>query len=89
MARPLTHLPQKPLTARRRALKAAAVTLAGWPGWAVACTLCNSRQAVSIRARLFEGDLWWNAAAVLLPISLLLLLVAAVAREPRGRGEIG
>ena len=66
---------------------AAALGLLALPGAAMACTLCDSAQAVSIRQRLFDGELWRNGAAVLLPIALLLLIVAAVGRDPAAAGR--
>lgn len=69
-----------------RQLLPAAVAAVGWPAPAWACTLCGSAAAVSVRARLLDGGLGWNALAVLLPIAVLLLIIAAVAYEPGPRG---
>jgi hypothetical protein len=69
-------------------LVAAGAAAGAWPDAAFACTLCYSPQAVSLRAQLFDGNLWWMGAAILLPIVLLLLIVAVVAREPRCRGGV-
>ena len=54
---------------------------------ALACTLCHSPQAASVRERLLAPDLWWNACAVALPLMLLLSVVALVVREPRERSR--
>lgn len=54
---------------------------------ALACTLCHSPQATSVRERLLAGDLWWNACAVALPLTLLLAVVALVLREPEERSR--
>lgn len=61
---------------------AASATFAAGP--AAACTLCRSAPAASIRERLLAPDLWWNAAALVMPLLLLLSIVALVAREPGG-----
>jgi hypothetical protein len=53
-----------------------------FPVPALACTLCRSAQATSIRERLLAPDLWWNACAIVLPLLLLLSLVTLAAREP-------
>jgi hypothetical protein len=52
------------------------------PTPALACTLCHSPQAASVRERLLAPDLWWNGCAVALPLVLLLSVVALVLREP-------
>jgi predicted permease len=65
---------------------AAAVVLLLLPVPALACTLCQSAQAASIRDRLMAPDLWWNACAIILPLSLLLAVVALVLREPETPG---
>ncbi|MCC2975455.1 hypothetical protein LK533_02055 [Sphingomonas sp. PL-96] len=57
------------------------------PAPALACTLCHSPQAVSVRERLLSPDLWWNACAVVLPLLFLLALVALVLREPGERSQ--
>jgi len=60
----------------------------GLPTAAFACTTCNSDTAVAVRARLMDGDLLVNAAAVLAPVPLLaaaLLLVGAATQAPRRR----
>ncbi|MBB3911142.1 hypothetical protein [Sphingomonas desiccabilis] len=54
---------------------------------ALACTLCHSPQAASVRERLLAADLWWNACAVALPLMLLLSVVALVVREPGKRSQ--
>ena len=54
---------------------------------ALACSLCHSPQAASVRERLLAPDLWWNACAVALPLMLLLSVVALVVREPRERSR--
>jgi hypothetical protein len=51
-------------------------------GPAHACTLCDSVQAMSVRARLLAHDLWWNACAVALPLVLLLVVIGWIAYEP-------
>jgi hypothetical protein len=57
------------------------------PAPALACTLCHSPQAASVRERLLSPDLWWNACAVALPILFLLAVVALVVREPGERPQ--
>jgi hypothetical protein len=57
-----------------------------WPAQAFACTLCDSAQAVSVRARLLQPDLWFNLCAVLVPLALFAAVVALVARHP-ARGD--
>jgi hypothetical protein len=52
---------------------------------ALACTLCHSPQAASVRERLLAPDLWWNGCAVALPLVFLLSVVALVLREPIAR----
>ena len=86
LARSLTaRVPVRPIGWRRASI-AAAMALVGWPGVAIACTLCGSPQAVSVRTLLFGSDWWWTGAAVLLPLPILLSIVAAVSHEPRKRG---
>ena len=63
---------------------ALALTLAA-PVDAFACTLCGSPQAISVRARLLQPDLWFNLFAVALPLVLLGLVVAFARRDPVGR----
>jgi hypothetical protein len=55
------------------------------PAEVFACTLCDSPQATSIRARLFQPDLWFNLCAVSLPIALLASIVAVIHFEPASR----
>ena len=57
------------------------------PAPALACTLCHSPQAASVRERLLSPDLWWNACAVALPLLFLLAVVALVVREPGERSQ--
>ena len=52
------------------------------PSSAKACTLCHSAQAISVRERLLGPDLALNLAAILLPVTALLAIVALVARDP-------
>ena len=56
-----------------------------WPAQAFACTLCDSVQAISVRARLLQPDLWLNLGAILLPLALLTGILVIVARVPAGR----
>jgi len=55
------------------------------PTQVLACTLCDSPQATSIRARLLQPDLWFNLCAIALPIALLASIVAVVHFDPVGR----
>jgi hypothetical protein len=55
------------------------------PTEVLACTLCDSPQATSIRARLLQPDLWFNLCAIALPIALLASIVAVVHFDPVGR----
>lgn len=71
------------------ALGGIALTL-GLPAPVSACTTCNSDTADAVRARLLDGDLVANAAAVLAPVPLLaaaLLLVGAAARAAHRRRD--
>ncbi|MGK6325128.1 hypothetical protein ACMGDM_18845 [Sphingomonas sp. DT-51] len=52
------------------------------PSPAAACTLCHSAPAISVRERLLSPDLASNLAAILLPVTALLAIVALVARDP-------
>lgn len=52
------------------------------PSSADACTLCHSAQAISVRESLLGPDLALNLAAILLPVTALLAIVALVARDP-------
>jgi hypothetical protein len=61
--------------------------LALFPAPALACTLCHSPQAASVRERLLSPDLWWNACALVLPLLFLLTVLAAVVREPVERPQ--
>ena len=70
----------KPLPASVRMSVTALFALLAGP--AMACTLCNSTQAMSVRARLLEPDLLWNAAAIMLPLLGLLAIIALAVREP-------
>lgn len=57
------------------------------PTSTLACTLCHSLPALTIRARILGPDLSWNVAAMLLPLFLLGAIVAIVCYEPdRGAG---
>lgn len=63
----------------------AVITTTGmWSVDAFACTLCHSPQAVSVRARLLQSDLWSNLFMVVLPIALLGWIIAMVAHGPAG-----
>jgi hypothetical protein len=46
-----------------------------------ACTMCHTDLAAEVRAGLLAGDLWREAAAILLPF----LIVLSFARAMRGR----
>jgi ABC-type phosphate transport system auxiliary subunit len=59
-------------------------TIGVWPAQALACTLCDSGQAISVRARLLQPDLWLNLGAVGLPLVMLAGVIALVAHDPRG-----
>ena len=63
----------------------ALIAAGAWPARAIACTLCDSVQAVSVRARLLQPDLWLNLGAILLPLIMLMGILAVVARDPAGR----
>lgn len=75
----------KPFAASVRMSATAVFALLAGP--AMACTLCNSSQAMSVRARLLEPDLLWNAAAILLPLLGLLAIIALAVREPTRSAE--
>jgi hypothetical protein len=62
----------------------AALLLALLPSPAAACTLCHSARAISVRERLLGPDLTSNLAAILLPVTALLAIVALLARDPDG-----
>ena len=64
-----------------------AIGLALLPKPAMACTLCHSAQATSVRTRLLGPDLLWNLAAILLPLAGLLAIVALVLCEPAKPGR--
>ncbi len=66
-------------------LRIVMITFGTWPAQGFACTLCHSPQAVSVRARLLQPDLWFNLCAVLLPLALLAWTVGMVAIGPRDR----
>ena len=63
----------------------AMIAIGAWPARGFACTLCHSAQAVSVRARLLQPDLWFNLCAVLLPLALLAWAIGMVAIGPTGR----
>jgi hypothetical protein len=63
-------------------------TAGSWPAQAVACTLCDSIQATSVRARLLQPDLWLNLGAILLPLALLAGILMTVARNPDPEGRL-
>lgn len=48
----------------------------------LACTLCHSRAAVEVRARLFESDFLANLAMVSLPALILFGAIFFAARTP-------
>jgi len=66
-------------------LLATTIAAAAWAGPALACTLCHSQAAISVRHQLLEHDLAANAAAVAAPIPLLLGAILLIARQPRKR----
>ena len=79
-------MPAFPPAARiGRTIRIGASAVALQPATAAACTLCYSRQAILVRERLCQDDLWWNGCAILLPLALLASIVALAAHEPRHR----
>ena len=72
-------------SAMRPLLRRAMIFIAAWPAQGFACTLCHSPQAVSVRARLLQPDLWFNLCAILLPLALLAWTVGMVAVGPANR----
>jgi hypothetical protein len=56
------------------------------PAPASACIICHSPTSLGVRHLLLEHDLLYNAAAVIAPIPLLLLVIMLVAREPIREG---
>lgn len=64
----------------RRAARQLAYVIAvsSSPAWA--CTLCHSRTAEQVRAAVFGPDFWGNAAAVALPLPVLIAAVLAARR---------
>lgn len=57
-----------------------AAALATVPLPAMACTHCDSPDAVAVRAKVFASDFWRNLGAILAPLPLLLVAVAVVDR---------
>ena len=53
----------------------------------LACTLCHSRAAVEVRARLFESDFLANLAMVSLPALILFGAIFYAARTPPNSGN--
>lgn len=79
---PASHDPAtRRLRARGLSLAALAL-LASTASPALACTLCYSRQAATLRERLSGADMLWNLCALALPLLLLTAIVALIAREP-------
>jgi hypothetical protein len=70
-------------------IRIALIATAGtWPAQALACTLCDSSQAASVRARLLQPDVWLNLGAILLPLALLAGILVMVARNPDPEGRL-
>jgi len=61
----------------------------GLPAPVLACTTCNSDTADAVRARLLDGDLVANAAAVLAPVPLLAAALLLVGAGPAHRRRGG
>ena len=53
-----------------------------------ACTLCDSAQAVSVRARLVQPDLWLTLCAIMAPLALLAGIIALIAHDPAGASRL-
>jgi len=71
----------------RLVLRLAMIVVGAWPVRGFACTMCHSPQAVSVRARLLQPDLWFNLCATLLPLLLLAWMIGMVATPSTSRSH--